>query len=223
MSKAHQTEASRVGGALLDRRRGGHAGVVVAARGGPPHVGRGRAGAIFARGHAVGLEMLGRLVGGPVSSAKEAGGIEGAAALEVSFAAVRSEAPQRHCARGLASHLRRYGSYGAVHGTVRVRNGEGAGQDGVGRAPVRLRSQGAVGCARWWDTGSGGGWARARAHTTGARRAWAGARWRREGVRRAEDGGQLGRGRGIGSVHTYIHARCTQSRAGRVRLDGAGS
>jgi hypothetical protein len=37
---------------------------------------------------------------------EEAGGIEGAAALEISFTAIRAEAPQRHCARRASSSSR---------------------------------------------------------------------------------------------------------------------
>lgn len=100
MSKAHQTKAPRVGRVLLD---GGRGWVVLVARCmvGSPHVGRVWPSAIFRCGDAIRGQVLGRLVRGRglVSTPEEADGIEGAAAFEISFAAVRSKGLQRHCAR----------------------------------------------------------------------------------------------------------------------------
>lgn len=103
MAEAHQAEAPRVGGGSLDGRRGGVVSAMVNAERGSRHVGRGGTAAIFRDSQAVHVQVLRRLVVARVSVAalEEAGGIEGAAALQVPFASAWSEGPQRHCcARG---------------------------------------------------------------------------------------------------------------------------
>jgi hypothetical protein len=103
MAEAHQAEAARVGGGFLYRRRGGFVVVMVDIQRGARRVGGGGPAAIFGHGDAVYAQVFARLVEARVfvAALEESGRIEGAAALEVSVASVRSESPQRHCwARG---------------------------------------------------------------------------------------------------------------------------
>ena len=129
IAEAHQAEAARVGGGLLDGGRGqGVAPVIVAGRG-PVQVGRGRAGAVGREGGAAGIEVVGRLA--TVAAPPEACGLEGGAALEVALAAVGTESPQRHGGRRLAGHLRGEASQGG-----RGPGGGGGGGQGKGEAVV---------------------------------------------------------------------------------------
>jgi hypothetical protein len=101
MAEAHQAEAPRVGRGFLDGRRGGF--VTVRGERRARDVGLAGAAAIFRDSQAVHVQVLCRLVVArvPVAALEEVGGIEGAAALQVSFASAWSEGPQRHCcARG---------------------------------------------------------------------------------------------------------------------------
>jgi hypothetical protein len=167
MAEAHQAEAARAGSGLLDGRRGGL--VIVEGQRGPRKVGRGGTATIFRGAQAVDVQVLGGLDEArvPVAALEEAGGIEGAAALEVSVAAVRSEGPQRHsCARGYqliyadwvtARYMarRRQRWTGAVNG----RRGRGrAGVEGGTRQAVRLREMrlGLVREVGWTSSADGG-------------------------------------------------------------------
>lgn len=152
MAEAHQAEAPRVGRGLVDGRRG--RGVVVAGRG-PRNGGGGRAAAILRDGDAGSVLMVGGRVA--VGALPEAAGVQRAAALEVSVAAVGAEGPQRHCwsgsqlinagsrprrgtwhsvgreskAGGAARSDEEFGTQGR-HGTGRHRTG-GAGIDDTGQ------------------------------------------------------------------------------------------
>jgi hypothetical protein len=90
VAEAHQAEAPRVGRGFVYGRGG-------------RFIARGRAAAVFGHGYAGNTKVLARLVVPRVSVAalEEAGGIEGAAAVEVSLAAARPERLHWHCcARG---------------------------------------------------------------------------------------------------------------------------
>ena len=103
MAEAHQTEALGVGCVFLyGRRRWGVVITIIMARRGPRSVGGRGAEAIFRGGYSTLVEVLLRpvearvLVGAPV---EEAGRVEGAPSLEVSFAAAGAEGAQRHGCR----------------------------------------------------------------------------------------------------------------------------
>jgi hypothetical protein len=114
MAEAHQTEALGVGRVFLyGRRRRGVViiNIIMACRG-PRRVGGRGPEAIFRGSYAARGEILVRLVEARVlvGASEEAGRVEGAPSLEVSFAAAGAEGAQRHgCSRRLAAHEGRYG------------------------------------------------------------------------------------------------------------------
>jgi hypothetical protein len=117
MAEAHQAEAARHGVVVLNGRRR-HAVVCAAAE-----VCRWRAASIFRDGKASVCQMVCSVVllrGALVGAFEITSWVEGTAALEVSFTAVRSQGPQRHCAcGGLRSHVCRRRLHGGGHGTAR--------------------------------------------------------------------------------------------------------
>lgn len=137
VSKPHDAEPPGHRRLLLDRRGRG-ALVGVASPRGSPQLSVGRAAAIMRDSNAVGAEILLGWIGaaGLVAAFEEPEGVEGATAMEVPFAAVCAEGPQRHC-DGEARHL----IYACSGGTGQPwHSGRGGGDVGgrTGTLGVRL-------------------------------------------------------------------------------------
>jgi hypothetical protein len=161
MSKAHQTEAARIGCVFLDGRGLGPV-IVVVAGGWARHVAGGWTVAIFRHSEAVWCYILDRLVLVLVlvAALEEASWIEGTTTSQISFATARSESPQRHCARRYRQVI--YADTGRTTGYMAQSGVEEEWRVSVGtmgpKCPVRLRDKD-QGHFRWGvGTSPGRGW-----------------------------------------------------------------